>query len=98
MGLPVVTLPSWQPASRQTETCLAAIGRREWVAADHDQYTAIATDLARDPNALDAARQTQRETLLRSAICDKSAFGIQLDKVLREMWRHYCHHVSRSLA
>lgn len=98
MGLPVVTLPSWQPVSRQTETCLAAIGRRDWVAADQDHYAAIAARLARDPKALEEAREAQRSRFLQSAICNKAAFGKELDRKLREMWEHYCRHISRSFS
>ena len=95
MGLPIVTLPSWQPVSRQTETCLAAIGRREWVAADADGYAAIAARLARNPQTLERARQTQRQAFLQSAICDKRTFGAELDKQMRRMWKHYCRHIRR---
>jgi predicted O-linked N-acetylglucosamine transferase (SPINDLY family) len=89
MGLPVVTLPGGQPASRQTEWQLRAIGRSEWVARDVDDYVSKACDLARDTRRLADLRKDQRETIRNSSLCDKARLGRELGSALRHMWQAY---------
>ncbi len=89
MGLPVVTLPGWQPVSRQTQGFLLALGRPEWVAADVADYVEIATRLAGDPLRLADLRVAQREIMRSSPLCDKRALGDELDRALHMMWRRY---------
>ena len=89
MGLPVVTLPGWQPVSRQTQGFLLALERREWVATDVADYIEIAARLAGDPLRLADLRVAQREIMRNSPLCDKRALGDELDRALRMMWRRY---------
>ncbi len=89
MGVPVITLPGWQPVSRQTEAQLQAIGRSEWVARDLDDYVRIAVELARDPLRLADMRAEQRETLRTSSLCDKARIGRELGDTLRRMWQAF---------
>lgn len=89
MGLPVVTLPGWQVVSRQSETCLAAIGRSEWVAVDKSDYVRKACELSASATVLADMRSTQRENMKRSSLCDKAQFGTALNTVLRTMWRTF---------
>lgn len=90
MGVPVVTLASWYPASRQTATMLQAIGRDPWIASDEESYVAIAAELATDGERLADYRERQRDAFARSALCDQHAFGAQLSAALRAMWHTYC--------
>ena len=90
MGVPIVTLPSWHPASRQTASILHAIGREEWVAQDQAGYLALAIELATDSARLADYRESQRTTFAQSALCDKRTFGVQLNSALRAMWETYC--------
>jgi predicted O-linked N-acetylglucosamine transferase (SPINDLY family) len=89
MGVPLVTLPSWQPVSRQSEGFLRAIGRPEWVAQDHEDYVRIAMDLARDPQRLAEWRRTQRETMRASPLCDEARMAREFGDALRGMWQAY---------
>lgn len=90
MGVPVVTLASWQPISRQTASILAAIGCTEWVAHDADSYVRIAAELARDRLRLGDLRAEQRDALFSSPLCDERRMGRELGAALRMMWEHYC--------
>lgn len=89
MGVPVVTLPSWQPASRQTEAFLAAIGRQEWVADSIESYIETAARLGKDALYLADIRTEQRERMRRSPLCDVERLSVELDEALREMWRRF---------
>lgn len=89
MGLPVVTLPSWQPVSRQTQGYLWAMGRSEWVASNVDEYIRIAAELASDPLRLVDLRMSQRDIMHASPLCDKRTLGQELERALRMMWRRY---------
>lgn len=90
MGVPIITLPGWQPVSRQTETLLRAIGRAEWVARDADDYIDIAVHLASEPLRLAKYRADQRQVMARSALCDRRLFGHEIEKTLRAMWERFC--------
>lgn len=89
MGLPIVTLPGPQPVSRQAETFLHGLGRREWVAKDKDEYVQIAERLARNPLRLADLRAGQRHEILQSRLCDKHAAARDLERAFRSMWHGY---------
>lgn len=89
MGVPLVTLPSWQPVSRQTAGYLTALGREEWISSDLDDYIDRATTLAADPDHLARLRADQRQLMLASPLCDSALLGKELGTALRQMWREY---------
>lgn len=89
MGVPVVTLPRWQPVSRQTEGILCAIGRREWVARDSDHYCRLSAELAGDLSRLREMRAGQRDLIKRSAMGDKWRAAREWEAALRTMWHNY---------
>ncbi len=89
MGVPVVTLPSWQPVSRQSQGFLEAIGRPEWVAKDVEDYLAIAAKLAGNPLRLQDLRLAQRDEMARSRLCDRAQLVTALEDAFRGMWRRY---------
>lgn len=89
MGVPVVTLPSWQPVSRQSEGFLRAIGRPEWVARDVEDYLAIAAKLASDPLRLQDLRMAQRDEMVRSRLCDRPLLVGALGDAFEGMWKRY---------
>ncbi len=91
MGVPVVTLPDTRPASRQSLGMLTALNRTEWIAESRDDYVSIAADLARNPSALQAAREDQRGRMATSPLCDGELFANDFEAALREMWQQWCH-------
>lgn len=90
MGVPVVTLTGERPESRMGASILAAAGCKNWVAADRDQYVAIAARLAAEPGALQALRAAMRETLRGSALLDARGFTRSLETEYRRMWETWC--------
>ena len=90
MGVPVVTLPSTRPVGRQSQAFLHALGRREWVARDEDEYLRIAVDLAADPGRLATLRRAQRSRMAASPLCDGPRFARHFEAALRAIWRAWC--------
>lgn len=72
--------------TRSAETLLAAVGEPGWLAADLDEYVARAVGLARDREALAAARARLSPAALREA----GPFARRLEAAYREMWRDWC--------
>jgi len=80
MGVPVVTLPGANPASRQTLGFLRAIGHEDWAAASAEDYIRIAADLAgnrRDWNL--------RKAVAGSSLCDGPGFTRALEAAFRDL-------------
>lgn len=90
MGLPVVTLPRSRPVSRQSQAFLTAIGRKQWIAKDADDYVRIAASLGSDPRHLAALRRGQRARMAASPICNGPRFARNLETVYRTIWREWC--------
>lgn len=78
-GVPVVTWPQGRVVSRQTHAILAAIGLPELSACDADDYVRIAVGLAHDRMRLSRLRETLRERMNASPLCDVSAFTRNLE-------------------
>ncbi len=86
MGVPVVTLPRWQPVSRQGAMLLDAIARPEWIADDPEDYVEVAVELAEDPGYLAGIRLGQREQVRRSPLLDARHAARELERTLTMMW------------
>jgi predicted O-linked N-acetylglucosamine transferase (SPINDLY family) len=90
MGLPVVTLPGTEAASRQTPGFLRAMGRTEWAASSPEDYIRIAASLAADKDTLTLLRAGQRQRMASSPLCDGKSFARQLEAGYRSMWQDWC--------
>lgn len=86
MGLPVVTLPSERPVSRQTLCFVGNIGNREWmdewVAKDPADYIRKAVSLAGNPKRLRHIRYDLRRSMSASPLMDMSAFTKAMETAL----------------
>lgn len=89
-GTPVVTLRGASPAANSRASLLAELGLDELVAADEDDYVAIAAGLARDRQRLARLRSELRARLEGSALLDAQGFTRGLESAFRAMWRRYC--------
>ncbi len=90
MGVPVVTLPGTNMASRWSAAMLGALGHEAWIADSPDGYIRIATDLASDAARLREIRAGLRERLMHSSLCDAPQRTRQLERLMRTMWRRWC--------
>lgn len=90
MGVPIVSLAGRHVPSRGGASLLNVLGMEELIAGTPDQYVAIATSLARDPNRLGHLRRSLRARLEASPLCDANRFTRNLEAAYREMWRAWC--------
>jgi predicted O-linked N-acetylglucosamine transferase (SPINDLY family) len=90
MGVPTVTLPGEIFASRHSASHLSNAGFPEWVARDRADYIDIAVSRTRDPAGLAALRETTRDRVRVSPLCDAPRFGRSLGLALRHAWTAGC--------
>jgi protein O-GlcNAc transferase len=90
MGVPVVTLEGALHAGRVGATLLRTAGLPEWVAAHPGEYVRLASSLGADRARLAQLRETMRDTIRNSALCDAPAFAARFGAMLREQWRRWC--------
>ncbi|MBL8757322.1 MAG: tetratricopeptide repeat protein [Phycisphaerae bacterium] len=89
MGLPVVTLRGSTHAARVGASLLHAVGHPEWIAADADEYVAIAKGLALDAPRRAALRSSLRAELAASPLGDAPAAARRFERALRAMWHEH---------
>lgn len=88
MGVPMVTLTGNTSASRAGANLLNRIGLEEFVAANSEEYLAIAIRFARDPQALVPIRASLRGLMVANW-CDEVAYTRELDRQFLSMWDLY---------
>jgi protein O-GlcNAc transferase len=85
MGVPVVTLPSELPISRQTASFLDALGLQDLIAITRDEYISKAMSLAKSVDLLITQRRTLRTTIVNSLLCDGTAYSRAIETALSEL-------------
>lgn len=90
MGVPVVTWAGARVLDRYGAAILTAVEFPQGIASNFDDYVARATELAGHSARLTILRQTLRERLLNSRLCDNQAFARTIEKAYRAMWRRWC--------
>jgi predicted O-linked N-acetylglucosamine transferase (SPINDLY family) len=89
MGVPVVTCPGETFASRHSLSHLTNAGLTETVARDLNEYVELAASLAGDWPRLAALRDSLRQRMAASPLCDGKRFGANLMALLREIWQQW---------
>ena len=91
MGVPVVTKNDRDRfASRHSVTHLTTVGLTETIASDSDGYIDCAMTLAKDEQRRSDLKETLREQMRQSHVCDTTVFTRNLEKAYRAMWRRHC--------
>ncbi len=90
MGVPVLTLTGTQHSGRVGTSLLTRLGLPELIAPDTDAYLRIAIDLATDLKRLTNLRQSLRQRMAVSPLCNGPAFTRDLEAAYRAMWRNWC--------
>lgn len=85
MGTPLVTLLGDQCAGRQAASILTGLGRPEWIAQDPDEFVEIVTTLAQDAEQRQQIRETQREQMRQSELCDGQGLARALEQAFEQM-------------
>lgn len=86
MGVPVVTLRGATHAGRVGASLLTAAGLPDLIAESEDAYLRIVTGLASDRARLSSLRQTLRQRVLASRLCDAATHTAALETALSGMW------------
>lgn len=90
MGAPVVTLAGRSHVSRVGASLLQAVGLADLVCNAMEDYQATILDLAADIPRLATMRQTLRQQLLNSPLCDNRGTAARVEQLYRQIWRHWC--------
>jgi protein O-GlcNAc transferase len=90
MGVPVITLAGTTHAGRVGVSLLTQAGLAEFITPTPQAYVELAIELANDLPRLQGLRQSLRERLAASALCDAKGFTRALEAAYREMWEKYC--------
>jgi protein O-GlcNAc transferase len=90
MGVPVITLPGANIATRTGLSLLRPLGLHQLVATTAEDYLSRARTLAGDIPRLTAWRQELRARLLRSPLVDGPRRARQIDRLYRAVWRRHC--------
>jgi predicted O-linked N-acetylglucosamine transferase (SPINDLY family) len=81
MGVPVVTVAGPTAWGRLSAGVLAALGRREWIARDAEEYVGKVVGLARGL----PRREEVRRAFLASPVTDARGFTAAMEEALREL-------------
>lgn len=90
MGVPVVVKAGRNFVSRMGASFMTAAGLSDWVAADDDEYVAIAARMAGDRQALLALKQGFRERLQARPAWNVDQYTRDWEVALRQMWVAFC--------
>jgi protein O-GlcNAc transferase len=86
MGVPVITLAGASVISRQTESFLSQLRLDDLVASEPDAYVSIALALATDIPRRRMLRDSLRERMKQSSLCDAAQFTQDLEGAFRQAW------------
>lgn len=85
MGVPVVTMAGERHAGRVGKSILSRLGRYEWIGDSPDDFINKAVSLAENTQELEKIRNTLREQLAVSTLCDYHKFAAQMEEVFRNI-------------
>jgi predicted O-linked N-acetylglucosamine transferase (SPINDLY family) len=88
MGVPTLTLAGNTMLARQGADLLQTAGLDEWIALSEEEYILKACALSSDLPRLAILRQTLRDSILASPLCDSARFARNLEAALWGMWQH----------
>lgn len=90
MGVPVLTMEGDRFMSRQGAGLLKNVGLPEWIAANAEDYAALAIQHSGDLQGLAALRTGLRRQVVASPIFDAPRFAHHFEAMLRRMWVKWC--------
>ena len=90
MGVPTITAAGKSHAGRVGVSLLAQAGLDEFIAESIDEYISIAVHLAENTATVQQLRNTLRDRVSNSTLCDARSFTHYLEEAYRNMWRDWC--------
>ncbi len=89
MGVPLVTLAGGRFSQRQGVSILTALGQEDWIAQSEQAYINKVVQLASDVALRTDLRQTQRDRMNRSHLCDAKGLADALDDAYVAMFNQW---------
>ena len=90
MGVPVITLLGRHFVDRVGASIVNHAGFPEFIAETKGDYVSIAQTLTADLDVLNDLRQTMRNKLHSSSLCDGASHTRDLESAFRDMWKTWC--------
>ncbi|HBG26635.1 MAG: hypothetical protein A2Y10_04650 [Planctomycetes bacterium GWF2_41_51] len=90
MGVPVVSLIGEHHMSRVGLSILTNLGFEFFAAPTPEQYVARAVALALKPDSLAKIRNTMRDRMRTSSLCNQIIFAKRMEDAYRNMWHTWC--------
>lgn len=90
MGVPVVSLTGDRHASRVGLSLLTAVGHSEWAAESQEAYIEKAITLANDRALRSKIRESLREEMAASILCDHAGQAARFEAAIRQAWMEWC--------
>ncbi len=90
MGVPVVSLIGDRHAARVGLSLLTAIGHADWAAENENAYIENAVTLAQDRALRSQLRESLRDEVAGSILCDHAGQAARFETALRQIWAEWC--------
>lgn len=91
MGVPVITLATQSHfAGRHSLSHLSNAGYPHWAVETADDFVALGVDLASDLPRLARTRQTLRQEVSTSPLCDKDRYARGVEEQVTAAWTSFC--------
>jgi predicted O-linked N-acetylglucosamine transferase (SPINDLY family) len=90
MGVPVVALAGDRHAGRVGVSILTQLGLTDLIADSSRDYVRIAVELANDRARLSGLRNSLRQRMADSPLCDATSFARAVEDAYRVMWLKWC--------
>ncbi len=90
MGVPVITLVGSHHSSRVGLDILTRLDMQFFAARTSQEYVKKAVALASKPEALTKIRETMRQRLAASPLCNYEFIANDIENAYRKMWHDYC--------
>ncbi len=90
MGVPTVTLVGDSFVAREGLAIQSQVGLAFFAAQSPEEYVAKAVSFAGQLDHLDAIRQSLRQRMLASPLCDPKGWTHQFAQALRQIWVQWC--------
>ena len=88
--MPLVTCPGELPISRVGASLLRAIGLKELIARDSDDFVKICSSLAANREGLAELRASMRDRMQSSLLMNEPEFAQNVETAYRTAWRSSC--------
>ena len=89
MGVPTLTVPGQHHAGRFSEMVLRATGMDGYIVASSDGFCKKLVGLIGNPQELAALRESGRNILLHSSLCNHAALARRFEDACFGMWQEY---------